>query len=334
MKLHLINPLRLLVTIISLTLLINTSLAAVSASGSQGDVGMAHPVKRVNYNGISFTYDTSLASDVTASVIPEDKGGTDEPCWSTHPDEVVFKFHNFAFATERMMAATIYVVPINSDYQCTNPLETIDFWGREMVALQDILARRPSLEEPATAQRSTLTPFLPPINAAGHLVGKHEYLNFRNGSGMRYLIQFTQQPIKPNLADTIYTYQEITDDGKYYIAATLPAFLPTPLDNPMEQFATQQGWDNFYHQLRVTVNQIPNKDFLPNLDTLDGIFSSLTVNPSANILPSGPVASNLPQTGITTNKVLIPPGESIAPAFVLALVLIATGLVFRNKQHS
>jgi hypothetical protein len=323
MKIRLISLSRLFAVVGLLTL----SGSVALASGSEADAAVAQSGKIVDFGGISFAYDASLASGVTASVVPKDEGGPNAACWSTHPKEVVFKFHDFAFATSEMVPATIYVFPINSDYQCSNPMDTIEYWQREVDALQDVLARRPSLAEPPSTRDTILTPYLPPINAGGFLVGKQEYLNFRNGSGMRYLIQFTQQPIKPRAEDTIYTYQGITNDGKYYVAATLPAFLPAPLDNPMEQFSTQQGWDDFYHQLRLKVNQIPDKDFHPSLDALDGIFSSLTVSPSAGTLPSAPEASSLPSTGNSA-------GGSIVPAFVCALAMIGIGILFRNKPYS
>ena len=65
-------------------------------------------------------------------------------------------------------------------------------------------------------------PFLPLFNAAQVLHAKVEFMEFRTGKGVQYLTQFDQAPLPINNLELIYTFQGISSDGKYYIAAIFP----------------------------------------------------------------------------------------------------------------
>src|SRR5438477_1490156 len=139
------------ISLLALVAILLPLLASAAPSSASVVASQVASTRRVSFNGISFTYDNSLASDVATSVVPEDKGDANSACWYTHPDETVFEFKDFAYSTGRAWAS-IYVFPVNSDYRCLNPSETIDYWGREVAALRDLLARRPKLVGPAGAQ--------------------------------------------------------------------------------------------------------------------------------------------------------------------------------------
>jgi hypothetical protein len=314
-------------------LLAVTALASAAAPLRQASASPSRSSKPVSYNGISFSYDSSLAREVAAGVVPEQKGDSNTPYWTTHPDEVIFEFKDFAYSTGEMMPARIYVFPVSSDYRYLNPSETIDFWGREVASLRSLLAQRPKLTGLTTAQGESLIPFLPPINAGGFLVGKQDYLSFRNGAGLRYLVQFAQEVRTASHADTIYTYQGMTNDGKYYVAAHFPAFLATPPNLSIPQPGTQKDLDNYYVQLRRIVDQTNNAGFLPNLDSLDSIMTSLMINSSAVTLPSGSSSAlpGMPRTGIAAYQDFLSGASLMAIAGTLALVFTLLGLAIRGN---
>jgi hypothetical protein len=65
-----------------------------------------------------------------------------------------------------------------------------------------------------------------PLRNAGHLVQvKVDYVDFAWGSGVFYLVQFTQGPGNfPDNDELIYTFQGISHDGRLYVAADFRVF--------------------------------------------------------------------------------------------------------------
>ena len=326
---------RIAAVLLLLPLLAITVLPSVAAP--LGGVGSSpsKSSKQVSYNGISFSYDISLASKVIATVVPELRGDSNTAFWTTHPDEVVFEFKDFAYSTSALIPARIYVFPVKSDYRYLNsPPETIDFWGRQVDSLRDLLARRPKLTGPISAQGESLIPFLPPINAGQFLVGKHGYMNFRSGAGIHYLVHFAQEVRTASREDTFYTYQGLTADGKYYVAARFPAFLATPPDLSHLPRSTQKDSDNFYKQLRGIVDQTDDAGFQPNLGSLNSIISSLTIDSSPVKLPSGSSSTlpSMPGTGTSSNLGFPSTRDMGAVVLALALVITIAGLAIQMSS--
>ena len=123
-------------------------------------------------------------------------------------------------------------------------------------------------------------PFLPLFNAQQVMHAQVQYLDFKNGNGVRFLTQFDQAPLPINNFELIYTFQGLTRDGKYYIAAVLPVTHPDlPANN---QVAAQQASElnDFPAYLAKTVtwlDQQPAGSFTPDLAKLDALIQSIEV---------------------------------------------------------
>ncbi len=153
-------------------------------------------------------------------------------------------------------------------------------WAEEQVeALRTLLATRPPLS-PAPDN----LPFLPPFNAAQMFATQARYLDFGNGSGIRYLTQYGQAIYPINNSDLFYTYQGLSADGTYYISAIFPVAHPLL---PAEGNTPPGGdWNAFYDQfasyvadLSTALDVQPDAAFVPNLTLLDSMMASLTVQP-------------------------------------------------------
>jgi hypothetical protein len=77
-------------------------------------------------------------------------------------------------------------------------------------------------------QEMTPMPFLPLFNAAQVMHTHVQYLDFKTGQGLRYLTMFSQGIVPINNNELIYTYQGLTSDRRYYVAAVLPVTHPSP----------------------------------------------------------------------------------------------------------
>ena len=151
-------------------------------------------------------------------------------------------------------------------------------------ALQSLLAARPPDGDAAL-------PFLVMAGAAQVFHAQAAYLDFANGSGVRYLTSYGQYYVPYNNHDLFYTFQGLTADGKYWVSAVFPvnhALLPPSADSsvvPPGGIAipsyTSPSFDAdmtaYYAAMKALMNAQPADTFTPALDCLDQYITSLNV---------------------------------------------------------
>jgi hypothetical protein len=109
-----------------------------------------------------------------------------------------------------------------------------------------------------------------------------KYLDFKNGQGVRFLTQFDQAYLPINNDELFYTYQGLTSDGKYYVAAVLPVnAADLPADGTVtDELKAGDFGANFMLYLEQVVKQLesqPATSFTPDLGKLDAMMASLEV---------------------------------------------------------
>lgn len=292
------------------------------AGYAQSTQAQAGAQKQVSFIGVSFSYSSSLGAGVTTRVEPELKNNS----WLSHPEQVVFEFQGFHSLAQDTVTPTIYVFPVKSSYKYLYPDESVDFWLNGVKGLQAALSHKPDLT--ASPHDPNSPGILPPINAAEIFVGQQKYIRFGSGFGVRYLVQITQQPDPTSADNTFYTYQGISDDGKYYISALFPAFMTTPPNVPFN-FTDQQGLDNYHAQVRAALNSAGSSQFTPNLDLLDSLMRSLTIAPAGVAFAQTQGTPGMPGTGQPAANFDTDLAGSL---FVCAAILLACGMLLRLKK--
>jgi hypothetical protein len=223
------------------------------------------PAPDVAFQGVSFSFDKSIASAVISETIP----ATDldnVPEWESEPEHTEFSFDGYALQ-DTFHKPRINVYPI-AELESMNP-------GAPLIIadLRDLLTEKPS-ELPRGL------PFLPTFNAGQLMHAEFKYLDFENGTGVRYLTQFAQYFAPINNEELIYTYQGFTDDGQYYISAILPVSHPIlPADAseiPGGDFnAFADNYDTYIEDLIQQLETGPVSSFTPALSLLDAMIQSL-----------------------------------------------------------
>jgi hypothetical protein len=108
-----------------------------------------------------------------------------------------------------------------------------------------------------------------------------QYLDFRNGQGLRYLTEYGNGISPIHNAGLIYTYQGITGDGKYYVAAVLPVNHPSlPADATVtgnEPPSFQSDYPQYKMDIAQSLNVQAPATFTPDLTRLDAMLSSLKI---------------------------------------------------------
>lgn len=165
----------------------------------------------------AMTIDLSgVAQTLTVETIAAVPASADVPFWEVAPQHLVVTLQGYA-VTNTLMKPQIYVYPVDElvAYNEASGLMVSD--------LQALLQNRQPVEH---------IPFLPLMNASQVMHPLMQFLDFKNGSGVRFLTQFDQAIMPINNQELIYTFQGLTSDGNYYVSAMLPvnhAELPNDL---------------------------------------------------------------------------------------------------------
>jgi len=131
-------------------------------------------------------------------------------------------------------------------------------------------------------------PFLPAFNAAQIFHSNEQILTFQNGKGIRFLTQYGQDVSPVNNNSLFYTFQGLTDDGAYYVAAILPvsaAFLPADgnPDTPLPADGVPFDWENYekisqyFELVKQKLNAADSNAFNPMLTNLDALIKSILI---------------------------------------------------------
>lgn len=141
--------------------------------------------------------------------------------------------------------------------------------------LQKLLRKRPR-----TFKNRKDVPDIPYNNASPSILSRFQYLDFRSGSGILFLTQYSQemQPNPVNNEELTLNFQGITKDGRYYIAARLAVThpsLPRGID-----FTGEIERDKQYRYLRKAEKELeglPDDSFQPTLKSLKSLLASVYV---------------------------------------------------------
>jgi hypothetical protein len=205
-----------------------------------------------------------VAQDKTIETVAAVGGTTDSPYWMAVPEFRQVTLSGYT-VVEHSFKPQIFIYPVD-DFMPANPV------AAEVIAnLQSLLQSPRDVEE---------MPFLPLINAKQVLHAQVQSLAFQNGTGVRFLTQFNQGPVKVNNDQLIYAFQGLTSDGKYYIAAVMPVThpdLPAGQELFSEDAAEMKNYPAYVTQTAAWLAQQPASSFTPDLAKLDATLASLNV---------------------------------------------------------
>ncbi|MBL8099277.1 MAG: hypothetical protein JNK81_08845 [Anaerolineales bacterium] len=215
-------------------------------------------------DNISFVIPTGIATSATEEIVEESLPAADMPWWATYPQYHTYNLAGYVL-TDTFHKADIYIYPI-AEYVAMN--EDV---GKNIETLKSLIAN------PNQALPERL-PFLPTFNAGQMFYANFGTATFQNGSGIRYITEFSQFPHPITNNGMFYTFQGITNDGLYYVSAVFPInvdFLvgyPTPTDQGDFAFIESEV-------IRVTeqLNNTSSDSFTPRLSALDTLIQSINV---------------------------------------------------------
>lgn len=228
-------------------------------------------------SGVSFVLPACLSSNAaisTLAAVPPDPNGAP---MDFAPEQRVIKFSNYPLSG-KFFEPVVHIYPV-ADY-----VQMRQETRKDVDGLGALLA-----SHPATLPDSI--PLLPVLYAAQVFHVRESYIEFQNGSGIAFLTEYAQYAAPANNQDLFYTFQGLTNDGKYWVSAFLPAniaFLQAvpnttevpvdgvPMPDPNASDFTAK-LPEYYNAVKGLMVSADASAYTPDLTCLDAFLQSLKV---------------------------------------------------------
>ncbi|MCB2214136.1 hypothetical protein KQH50_01950 [bacterium] len=220
---------------------------------------------------VEFCYPSSVATGYSQELISEVQPDPDMAPWDFNPDTIQIELTGYPISNEYHQPQ-VHIYPV-ADYVALEP--DIQLTVND---LQTLLAG----QDP----NPSAIPFLPIYNAAQMMQAKVTYLDFRSGTGVRFITQYGQAAMPINNVSAIYAFMGLTADGSYIISATFPVthpdFAADNMTEPAEGWATfSENYETYINGMEASLAAQADDTFTPDLAALDIMMESFMVPATA-----------------------------------------------------
>jgi hypothetical protein len=240
---------------------------------------------------ISLSYDPDLSSGAgtgTVSAVPV----SDQVMFAeSHPAYAQFRFTGFnngwvydlpIYAENRVAQVMVFRISDFPGYGDNSPQGFVN-QSQALAGLLQAGVEANRCAQPLMDYESAL-PFLPWTNARQAFCAQPKLVEFTSGKGIRYLTHYAQDPSPVLESQVFYTFQGITDDGQFYVAAffpvqtgvfpTQPPACPQCADPAYDPFVE---WQNTLTEQISLLNIKSEVEFSPSLEVLDELIASIHI---------------------------------------------------------
>jgi hypothetical protein len=212
-----------------------------------------------------FLVTSSIAKSFQTEIVAAVPSDVNAPYWEVLPEYTQVTLQGYPISNH-LMKPQIFIYPVNDLVKINEGAD------KNVISLNTLLQSH---------QEITDMPFLPLFNAAQVMHAQMQYLNFKNGQGLRFLTAFSQGIVPINNYELIYTCQGLTSDGKYYVAAVLPVNHPRlPADGKVTGNETPEFTSDYLTYVANVVKALDSQaanTLTPDLTQLDAMMSSLEI---------------------------------------------------------
>lgn len=230
------------------------------------------PQVNVTCNEFSFHLEPVLGSGVECETVPENSN-SDIPAYYlfVYPAHTELTILDYPL-TRTQFPPRVWVYPV-------------DRFGE---LLPDFLPDRVSdLQRTISdgAWEGGVLPFLPIILERQVFVVHETGASFNGGRGVRFITAYIEGAHPVSNRNLIYTFQGLTDDGRYWVSVTLPISSPVlPADDytPPEGYSMDdliKDYDTYLNELQSVLDAQAPDTFSPAIQDLDNLVQSITFQP-------------------------------------------------------
>ena len=231
--------------------------------------------REYRFEQIRLSVPAGLPVAISGTAVPR-TAGEDAPSWAKLPSHTALQLSNYP--VERSPGdVSIRVYPA-AEFAQISPEA-----AQQIDQLKRLLTARPQAPEDPLPQ-------LPPTGAVQQFQARFGYVDFQNGSGIRFLTQLAQDVGPVTNERLLYIYQGITADGMHYVSASLPIsapFLPNDTQAappqgglPFPDYGAgdfQSQYQTYRQAVVARLDAAPARELAPDLDLLDALISSIRI---------------------------------------------------------
>ncbi len=224
-----------------------------------------------DYGGVSFQFDAQLAKSAQGATLPAAPVQEGPALGGASPAAIRFVFNGATapnYFDPHLPQALVY--------------KTDDWAKLDPSTAASVDALKKTLQEKPTTFEKGI-PVLPPIPAAQVFQVKPQYYDFQNGTGIGFITHYAQD-VSPVMANQpFYTFQGLTNDGKYYVAVFYPvttALLPTDPEAALggknyDEWA--KNYETYLKNLVSAMNGLNDAAYAPDLVLINDMVKSIRV---------------------------------------------------------
>jgi heat shock protein HslJ len=231
----------------------------------------ATTMNTVSFNGFSFSFNPTLATNVNISQV-EGTGPGEMDVDAPHTEFTLYS--GDAMASDEFDPPAVIRVYRVADF---TGLETVEAQNQQ---LQTLLASRGDLTQyttvPAGGDGPEL-PYLPIANAGQALRARAQYLDLVGLQGVRYITVYRQDVSPFTAGDFVYTFQGLSADGQYYVAATFRVatdLFPAEIAADFDYDAFSADFITYLTDSTMQLDQAGPASFTPSLVDIDAVIQS------------------------------------------------------------
>jgi len=234
----------------------------------------------VSFDGVGFSYDEALGRSVSITQVPGEPPTLEGP---SAPGAGHLSFTLYGPRPEGARIPRPIDAPGVVRVYPTAGLAGYDWASGQLEALESLLAARPDLASVTTVGADGGTqplPFIVDNSAAQAIAARAEYVDTPELSGIAYLTAFRQDVFPFAAGDFWYTFQGLSADGAWYVAADFvidaSMFPETVTARDANRIATARRWARYVDQSIQTLNGATSDAFTPALSSIDALVQSIT----------------------------------------------------------
>lgn len=229
------------------------------------------PQSNFTCNNISLYLNSALGDRLNCETVPENTTSVNSTYYPLiYPAHIELTILNYPLS-QTQFPPRIWIYPI-SRFNALLP----DILPNRVTGLENIVA--------GESWEGKVIPFLPLVLEQQYFVSHGKLMSFTGGDGIRFITDFGDGPNPISNMSLIYTFQGLTDDGKYWLAVTLPVsnpILPETYDILPEGYTEEnlaQNYEAYISSVKNALEVQPMDSFYPAIDLLDNLITSLIVN--------------------------------------------------------
>lgn len=226
-------------------------------------------VPQVDFSGVSFYYDPALGGTYGA-IVPDDDGSA-VTSDAVLPARYIFTGVNYPL-TKSDQQSVIMVIPVDA-IAAINPGA-----AKRVDALKKLLAEKPTADK--------ITGGLPQISDLSDdqmFFAQLKYVDFKSGSGVRFISEYSTDVRPINNADLVYQFQGLTSDGKYLVAVNLPLSQKDLIKDEdsltnSQAAAILQDINKYIADTSAALDKADDGSYTPTLTLLDSLVASISIS--------------------------------------------------------